>query len=679
MRNDLRPVLSLIIAILAPVPVAAQTPRLMTAIDLLELPRVSDPQLSPDGRQVLYVVERTDWKANRRTGHIWRTATDGSQPIQLTNGERGESSPRWSPDGARVAFLARRGDSEDAQVYLMDVGEARQLTRHPTAVSDIQWAPDGRSIYFLADDAKTEEQKEREKLRDDVYAFDENFRHRHLWTVGTADGTTTRITSGDFSISEYRLSNDGGRVVMHRGISPLLDDSDEAEVWLMGADGANPVQLTRNRVSERGARLSPDNSSVLFISASNARFEPYYNAALFVIPSAGGEARLAAPSMPDVENAGWSKDGRSIYFVGNTGVRSQLFALDLAARSAAALTSGDHALLNWSYVASADQHVMQMDEPMRWGDVWTLASTTGAAPARITGVFDYLVREFSLPRQERIQWRGADGTTVDGLLYYPVGYQSGQRYPLVVQTHGGPQASDKFGLGGWNYYHPVLTGKGYAVFRPNYRGSTGYGDEFLRDMVGHYFNQAHLDVMTGVDHLIAMGVADPDRLVKMGWSGGGHMTNKLITFTTRFKAASSGAGAANWVSMYAQSDTRIQRTPWFGGTPWQADAPIDTYWNESPLKYAASVKTPTLFIVGEADRRVPAPQSVEMYRALKSNGVPTHLYMAPREPHGWTEPRHQLFKINVELEWFEKHAMGRAYQWETAPGDPPRKPAPATF
>jgi len=155
----------------------------------------------------------------------------------------------------------------------------------------------------------------------------------------------------------------------------------------------------------------------------------------------------------------------------------------------------------------------------------------------------------------------------------------------------------------------------------------------------------------------------------MGWSGGGHMTNKIITFTDRFKAASSGAGAANWVAMYAQSDVRSYRTPWFGGTPWQKDAPIDIYWEHSPLKYIANVRTPTIFLVGERDERVPMPQSVEMYRALKTNGVPTHLYVAPREPHGFQELRHQLFKANVELDWFEQRALGRSYQWEKAPGE----------
>jgi dipeptidyl aminopeptidase/acylaminoacyl peptidase len=203
--------------------------------------------------------------------------------------------------------------------------------------------------------------------------------------------------------------------------------------------------------------------------------------------------------------------------------------------------------------------------------------------------------------------------------------------------------------------------------QPNYRGSTGYGDDFLRDMVGHYFQNAHLDVMAGVDELIRRGIVDPDHLVKMGWSGGGHMTNKIITSTTRFKAASAGAGAANWISMYAQSDVRTYRTPWFGGTPWQKDAPISAYWDNSPLKEVWKVTTPTIFLVGEKDVRVPSPQSVEMYRALKSNHVPTHLYIAPREPHGWAELRHVLFKMNVELDWFEKYAMNRTYTWEKAP------------
>ena len=675
--------LFLVCAVTAPVldgRVSAQTKRAMTPIDVIELPRVADPQLSPDGRRAVYVLDRADWKENRRVGHVWRINADGSSPVQLTYGQRGETNPRWSPDGKRIAFLTRRGDNEDTQLYVLENegGEARQVMKHPAAVSNIQWAPDGKSIFFIAPDAKTQEEKDREKLKDDVYAFEENYKQRQLWSVNVADGSTKRITQGNYSVVGYSLSDDGSRVALHRASSPLLEHSRSSEVWVMNADGSGALQLTRNDIAESGARLSPDNTQVLFTAGSNETFETYYNTSLFIAPAAGGQARQVSADLPDVEEgAEWSKTGRAIYFVANYGVHSQLVEVDLASKAIKPLTKGNHSIQAWDFVDSASRHIFVVNEPTR-AEAWTLDASASAAMTQLTRAFDDTVARFALPKQERVEWKGADGIIVDGLLYYPSDYKTGTRYPLVVQTHGGPQASDKFGFGGTSSYVPVLAAKGYAVLKPNYRGSTGYGNAFLRDMVGHYFNQAHLDVMAGVDHVIKMGVADPDRLAKMGWSAGGHMTNKIITFTDRFKAASSGAGAANWVSMYAQSDIRTQRTSWFGGTPWEKNAPIDKYWNDSPLKYVSNVKTPTIFLVGEEDRRVPSPQSVEMYRALKHNGVPTRLYLAPREPHGWGELRHQLFKINAELEWFEQYVTRRPYEWTVAPGDAARTPPRAT-
>jgi dipeptidyl aminopeptidase/acylaminoacyl peptidase len=215
----------------------------------------------------------------------------------------------------------------------------------------------------------------------------------------------------------------------------------------------------------------------------------------------------------------------------------------------------------------------------------------------------------------------------------------------------------------------VLTARGFAVLRPNYRGSIGYGNAFYRDMVGGFFTHAHIDVLAGVDALIRQGLVDPDKLAVMGFSAGAHIVNKLITFTDRFKAAAVFAGASNWISLFAQSDLRGNRTLWFGGTPWQRNAPIERNWDQSPLKYVANVKTPTLFLVGENDTRVGLAQALEMHRALKANGVPTRLEVAPREPHVWLEPRHQLFKGNVELDWIERYVMGRAYKWEAAPAE----------
>jgi Tol biopolymer transport system component len=300
----------------------AQSKRAMSPLDLIEVPRVLDPQLSPDGTQVLYVLDRPDWKENRRIGHIWRVKADGSHAVQLTHGQRGETSPRWSPDGRRIAFLARRGDNEDTQLYLLesDGGEARQVMKHPAAVSPPPPTPDGRTLFFISPEAKTPEEKDREKLRDDVFAYDENYKQRHLWTVDLGSGSTKRVTSGDYSVLGYALSTDGTKIVLHRSISPLLDNSDEGEVWVMGADGSGALQLTRNAVSESDAVLSPDNSQVLFTSSANAAFESYYNSTLFIVPAAGGEARPVLPDAPNVDSVGWARDGKSIYYVASIGV-----------------------------------------------------------------------------------------------------------------------------------------------------------------------------------------------------------------------------------------------------------------------------------------------------------------------------------------------------------------------
>ena len=651
---------------------SSETKKAMTIVDLINVPSLGDPQLSPDGIQLLYTLSEPDWEKNKRIRHIWRINSDGSNSIKMTNGENGESSPRWSPNGSVIAFIAERGESDDAnnQIFVISNhgGEAEPLTNHETGVSNIQWSLDGKFIYFLASDAKSDEENEREKTKDDVYAFDENYQQRHLWKISVDSKESSRITEGDFSVTNYKLSRDGTKFAHHRGPNPLYGSAEHNEVWIMNADGTDAIQITNNNVSEQGAQLSPDNITILFTSFSNEEFEFYYNDNIFLAPAKGGKHKLLLKKMPHgVGSTTWSKDGKSIYFTANTGVRTELFSVMVKGEKLTQLTKGDHALRNFRYYPRLDRFVFGIGEQTNAGDIFTLDNKRRASPKKVTKVYDYLNNEFRLPKQEAIQWKGADGTTVEGLLYYPLDYEKGKSYPLCVQTHGGPAASDKFSFGSWSSYVQVLTSRGWMVFKPNYRGSTGYGDDYLRDMVGHYYRQSHLDVMTGVDHLINKGLADGDRMVKMGWSGGGHMTNKIITHTDRFKAASSGAGAVNWISMYAQSDVRIYRTPWFGGTPWQKDAPIDAYWDHSPLKDISKVTTPTLVLVGENDVRVPMPQSVELYRALKSNGVPTHLYVAPREPHGWRELRHELYKVNIELDWFEKYALDREYSWEEAP------------
>lgn len=645
----------------------------MSVIDFLNIPGVANPQLSPNGNQFTYEVFESNWKENRQIRHIWRADISGDNQVKLTNSEDGESNACWSPDGTRIAFLSKRSPNEENQIYVINNagGEAWQLTHHKTAPSNIQWAGDGQSLYFLASEPKSKDEESKEKLKDDVYAYDENFKFRHLWRIGLKDSAAVRITEGEYSVNNYQISNWSNKIIITRGVSPLFNDSDQNELWLIDADGKNQKKLTNNRVTESSAELSPDGSQVLFVANANENFDFYYNDKLFVVSALGGAPKLLTKGFPyEVNQAHWAKDGKNIYLLANTGLESQIFHLSTNNGKWTQVTQGDQAINWWSYDANLDMHVFDLNTATNGGDIHTMSGVDKKTIRKITKVYDHLNRDFKLPRQERVKWKGADGVEVEGLLFYPIDYELGKNYPLVVQTHGGPASADHFGISrSFTEYHPVLTGKGYMVLQPNYRGSTGYGDDFLRDMVGSYFKNAHLDVIAGVDYLIEKGLVDPNRLVKMGWSAGGHMTNKIITFTDRFKAASSGAGAANWISMYAQSDVRIYRTPWFGGTPWQKDAPIEKYWDNSPLKDVHNVKTPTIFEVGGSDPRVPYPQSVEMYQALKNNGVPTHLYIAPREPHGWQELRHRLYKINVELEWFAKYALGEGYEWEKAPAE----------
>jgi dipeptidyl aminopeptidase/acylaminoacyl peptidase len=655
-----------------PAAAAAQAPRPMSIVDLNELPRAIEPQLSPDGRFVVYLQSHADWKLNRVVWNLWRQDTAGGPPMRLSFSEGGEQpGTRISPDSRTILF------GRGGQLHLMpaDGGESRPLTKHATPAFSPTWAPDGAAVYFLAADPVAPEQRERERTRDDVTAVEETVRYRHLWKVNVATGAEQRITSSDLSIVSYHLSRDGTKIAAERAPTPLFADVYRGEVWVMDADGQHARALTHNLVAEEEPELSPDNSRVLFLAGMNTKFEPYYEANLFMVAADGhGEPTAVFPDgSHSFERATWSADGRSVVAVINLGLRSEVFQVDPGARSLKALTDGLHTIpptpaLAFTYEPRAGKAVFQLDEPTRYGDIWVLPVGAGAA-VRVTGLFDDFARKFYVPRQERVEWKGADGATIDGLLIYPIDYDAAKRYPLVVQMHGGPQEADHYGAGvdtAFNYF-PVLAGKGYAVLRPNYRGSIGYGNAFMRDLIGGYFRNQHLDVLAGVDALVARGIADPDRLIAMGWSAGGTLTNKLITFTDRFKAASAGAGVSNWISMYAQTDVRANRTMIFGGTPWQKDAPIDLYWESSPVKYAANATTPTLFFVGEDDTRVPEGQSLEMFRALKSNGVPARLYVAEREGHQWSELRHKLFKANAELDWFEQYVMHRKYVWEKAP------------
>lgn len=655
--------LALIILLLLVPLLSFQEKRPMNFTDVVSLKRVTGPKLSPDGKQMIFTVSEAHWDKNKYISHIWRINTDGTHLVQMTNGEQGEGGGYWSPDGRFIAFITNR--NEKSQIYLLrnDGGEALQITHNEGGVNAMEWSPGSDKIYYTATNPLTEEEKRREKEKDDAIIFEHDYKHRHLWVVDVDSQQEKQITSGDYTVQSFHLSRDGSHIVYSKVPTPLYDDVLNAEIYLMNVSDKEGVRITDNHIYETSIELSPDNQKILFVSDANQDFENYYQSTLFVVPALGGTPELILPDFKyEIYSATWSSDGDEIYFTANMGVHSEIFGLDVTTQEVTQLTNGDQVIYGFDYIPKNNMITYQKSTPKNPGTFWI----TSLKPFQSRKVYDPYshLDQFKLASYETIHWESTDGKTVEGILVYPMGYEEGKRYPLLVHTHGGPMSSDKMSFGGYDH---ARAGRGYAILKPNYRGSTGYGNEVLRDMVGHYFHHADDDVLTGADHLVKQGLADPEQLGTLGWSAGGHMTNWLVTQTDRFKAASSGAGASNWISMYAQSDVRIYRTPWFLGDPWHKDSPLETYRKHSPIFHVYKATTPTLILVGENDQRVPMPQSVEMYRGLKANNVPTELVVFPRSGHGPRELRHRLYKMNKEFQWLEKYIRGKEFKFDKPP------------
>ncbi len=642
----------------------------MTPVDLLDLPTLSGAKLSPDGKRLAYFRSDSDWEDNRRRASVWLTDTKTGDCRQLLHRRKDLGSLAWSPEGNYLAFSADGGEDRADQVYLLPLtgGDAYQLSEHPTSVSELSWSPGSDEwVYYRARDERPEAEPEIKTL---IRPFDKPLASQ-LWRVRVSDGKREQLTTGSQHVRGYEVTEAG--LLVLRASGALIDDRHgSTTLWRMRPDGTDPKQLAGPQHTMANVRLSPGGESMLYLADVNSEGEPYYETNLFVIDTTGeaGQRQLIEDFPHEILAAEWGPSGEMIYFCANLGVHSQLFELDVASGETRQLTSGEHELRDWEYCRRQDAFVMLLRTPTSPGDFWRLDRVAGedaeAGPTRLTDFYDSLADEFQLPTQRAIRWKAADGAEVEALLTLPTD-GSPAPHPLVVQSHGGPRSSIKYGLWRWGNYQPVLAAKGYATLSVNYRGSTGYGEAVHRDMVGNYWRNAHTDVLSGVEHLVAEGIADTDRVIAMGWSAGGHMTNKLITVTDRFCAASSGAGAVDWVSMYGESDTRFNRSPWFGGAPWQKDAPLEAFRAQSPLFEMWKAKTPTLIFVGEEDRRVPRTQSILMSRALTAAGVPNRLYVAPGQGHGWGRLDQRLFKINTELEWFERHARGRDYKWQPKP------------
>jgi dipeptidyl aminopeptidase/acylaminoacyl peptidase len=610
------------------------TPELLLSIRL-----PSDLQLSPDGTRLAFVVTEPP-QGVTRPRHVWLLDVATGALRQFTFSSKTEGRPRWSPDGTRLAFLSDRGDFQ--QVYLMsaDAGEAKALTQGKRSVQGFEWSPDGTRIAFLATDPRTEAEEKKAADKDDALVVDRDDKHTRLWIQPVDSGEARAITPAGWQVGEPQWTPSGDQIVVSATDHPESDRWTERFVSVSVTDGA-----MREVLAPRGPfgnpLIAPDGQTLYYVGARVDGPEPHD---LLAVPLAGGTPRNLTAGGLDrpVGQIEWQPNGALLALVSlgfrsalveltADGSRHDLSAIDLDVQSFAVSRSGT--------IAFVGQSATRPPEVFQWD--------AHGAPRQVTQL-NAAMNGVTLGKVERYRYKSFDGLSIEAALLTPAGYDGKSRLPLVALIHGGPTGSWRDAIDPWGQ---LLAARGYAVFYPNVRGSTGYGQKFIEMNRADWGGGDFKDILAGVDGLIARGVADPDRLGIGGWSYGGYMAEWAITQTARFKAAVSGAGMANLISEFG-TEGGPAYDEWFYGLPYERP---EGFLKSSPFMYLKNAKTPTLILQGEADRTDPLGQSQELYRGLKRYGVDAELVVYPREPHGLREEKHLLDRLNRIVAWFDKY------------------------
>jgi dipeptidyl aminopeptidase/acylaminoacyl peptidase len=655
-----------------------QATRGITPEDYYSFEFVSDPQLSPDGKLVAFVLTKVDRTQNRRNSSIWMAAVDGSRaPWQFTTSPQNTNSPRWSPDGRSLAFLSSRPDSATpgpgssestrAQVYVLSMngGEAKRITNLKNAVTLFRWSPDGTRFVVVSrvgpSDSKPEN-KERSDVRhyrSSSYKFNDSGwfddRRAHLWVVDAKSGSAKQLTDGiDWNDNDPQWSPEGTSIAFVSNRSGKeYDHNRNSDVWVISSDGGALTKISDHEESDNNPRWSPDGKMIAFTGEVQERDHPK----VWLAPSSGGVPSVLAASNLDLipTDLDWSPDGKSLYFQAGVKGETHLFRINIGSKSIDQVTSGPRAVRGIDFNWPSKTMVYLVNDFKHLDDLY-VADVSGRNERKLTNFNDALWKQLELADVERFSYKSADDWTVDGFLVKPIGWQSGKKYPLILSIHGGPA-----GMYGVDWFHEFqgYAAKGYAVLYTNPRGSTGYGQKFERGIVGEWGGKDYIDVMKGVDSALEKNPwLDAERMGVTGGSYGGYLTNWIVGHTDRFKAAVTLRSVANFVSDEGTRDGAFGHTADFGGDLFEK---FELYWDRSPLKYAPNVKTPTLILHSDNDFRVPLEQGEQWFRALKKFGVTTEVVMFPRENHNLTrtgEPRHLVESLNWQLYWFDRFVMG---------------------
>jgi dipeptidyl aminopeptidase/acylaminoacyl peptidase len=686
MRKVSLTIVALAFGVLPAIPAAAQPPAktpppaaastVPTIDQSLEWQSAYNPKISPDGKRVVYEVQKTNWEENVFERNLWIGDAATGETHALTTAKKSSTNPAWSSDGKWIAFLSDRpgqmaGTPEGKkQLYVISVdgGEAQQLTKVENDVSDFEWAPDSRHLAFSMSDPEAKAMKDRKEKCGEYSVVHSDYQMTHLWTIefssGAAPAEPKRLTEGDkFSVGDFSWSPDGTRIAFSAQKDPDLISSDTADLYVVSVKDKTVKKIVTTPGPERNPKWSPDGKKIAFETAAGSVYYYYTNGKISVISADGGAPQILTESFDeDPGLIAWGPD--AIYFSAEQKTAAHLFRLNPVTGAVEKLSSPEN-LQSVSFSFSRDYKTVAYRGavPNEFAEVY-ISSVASWQGKKLTAMGDQ-VKGFKLAHREVISWKSADGAAIEGVLITPPDFDSKKKYPLLVVIHGGPTGVDVPFVYPDRYY-PIerFVAKGALILRPNYRGSAGYGEKFRALNVRNLGIGDYSDVISGVDALIAKGFVDKDRVGAMGWSQGGYISAYITTFSDRFKAVSVGAGISDWTTYYVNTDITPFTRQYLHATPW--DDP-EIYWKTSPISNIAKARTPTLIQHGENDRRVPIPNAYELRQALEDRGVPVKMVVYKGFGHGITKPKQQRAVMEENERWFAQ------YIW----GEKPEEPKPA--
>jgi dipeptidyl aminopeptidase/acylaminoacyl peptidase len=690
---------------------SAQAKHTPTIDESLSLKSVGSPMISPDGRFVAYRMNETNWKDNEFISQIWLVNIATGASFQLTRGKHGPGAAEWSPDGKRLAFVAEREssaieplteekkeekkekdakkeDGKDAdagggkpathQIWLIspEGGEAWQLTKSSTDVGDFEWSKDSKSIAFAANPVETKASKDRKEKYSDYDVFEKDYQQNQLWLVDVVAALTSflpveakQLTSDlSLNVGSFAWSPDSTRIAFSATRNPLLAFGGDEDIYLLDLTKNNAVKKIVALPGPDGSPMfSPDGKQLAF---STALAQPYFfyanshiavvdvDAVLAKTASTPADVRdLTAKFDEDPRAIDWGPDG--IYFAALQRTNVHAFRLDPQSAEIRRITAPDAFFIGGvSFTKDFKTIAFTEADGAHMSELY-VSPVAAFSPRKLTDMTAQ-VKDWNLGTSEVISWKSKDGAEIEGILHKPADYDASKKYPLLVMIHGGPTGISQPTLdtGGYAYPIPIFLAKGALILEPNYRGSAGYGAAFRALNVRNLGVGDMWDVMSGVDSLIAKGIADPNRLGSMGWSEGGYISAFLTTHTDRFKAISVGAGISDWMTYYVNTDITPFTRQYLKATPW--DDP-EVYAKTSPITTIKQAKTPTLIQQGSNDQRVPVPDSYELYRGLQDEGVASRLIFYTGFGHGVNKPKSRRALLQSNLDWFNHYIWGEAF------------------